>query len=163
MKMSPLNIHGPSVDLAMPLVSTKYCCVIDSDAAFLNRGFDVALARNLVGKHGLISTHERGFKKKNVRTNHADLMFFETALAKRLKISFSADHANGIDTGGKFGLALKRHGRKVKYLDRANEREQIPGLSRQYKLDGKLIFSHMGPRHKQGSARAQRGICQKKG
>lgn len=138
----PQMIHGMSIDFAMKFVKTKYCCVVDSDASFLCNGFDKMLIANLSGNYKLISTHERTYKDKKIYTNHADLMFFKTNTVKNMGIKFAVNHAMGIDTGGCFGLELNKRGYKVRYLNKAKKR--IEGLSRQYKLDGVLIFSHMG-------------------
>lgn len=140
----PRLVHGYALNKAMPHVKTKYACALDSDSAFTSERFDKKIVEQLGDKIKLVAAHPRKTLPGKPKTNHADLMFFETKIYKKLGIDFMPKFSLGLDTGGSFAWKLIENGLEVKYLDKVPRGYRIRGMCKQYELDGERIFTHMG-------------------
>ena len=120
----PSVSHGKALDFLMKKVSSEFFVVIDADATFLIKNWDLYLISEINDKVKLIGTEAAGKKDKNFPQVYATL--YETNTFKKLNCFFCPDMKEKVspsnDTGYIIPIKYSKNGYKGKVLKYKNTR-----------------------------------------
>ncbi len=160
--------HSEALDYLMQQVNTPYTVVLDADAVFLQKGWDISLINKLNEKVKIIGTPPVINPNKPTAFPLMYAVLFETETFKKLQISFKPKKSviKYFDTGWEMREKYLANGYKGFYFKVKNTHQYKKGPFKEllcveyYYPNNNLIASHFGRGSTQGRNKYKRGVDQ---